>query len=409
VIKTSLAMSVTIALVAWPCRAPCEDLDAPNPRDVTVSKEYEFETQYFTLRFGGGILIDYVHFWQDADSEQQMNLFPESGIRDLRGLVSGRLLSPRLIYTLGYMLDVQANEWRFRQTGLKLSVPEIGGFLFLGRTKEGFSTNKFMVGYYGWFNERSAANDAFLPILADGIRWTASVLGGKLVYNVGAFADPLSDRESFNKNDWQLAGRAVWLPFTGSSPDRVLHLAAEVRYAGANDGVLQYRSKPEAFLAQSYAVDTGPFEASRSTMLGVEAYYVQGPFSSGLEYYFNQVSSGPENDPFFHGGDIFAAYLFTGETHPYRQEGGYFEDVKPACTFFSGCWGAWELAVRLSYVDLDSERITGGKFLRVTPLVNWYLTDVLRFEIGYGYGVLDRFDTVGATQFLQTRVQLQVK
>jgi hypothetical protein len=39
---------------------------------------------------------------------------------------------------------------------------------FLGRTKQGFSTNKFMVGYYGWFNERSAANDAFLPILADG-------------------------------------------------------------------------------------------------------------------------------------------------------------------------------------------------------------------------------------------------
>ena len=61
-----------------------------------------------------------------------------------------------------------------------------------------------------------------------------------------------------------------------------------------------------------------------------------------------------------------------------------------------------------SHVDLDSQLVSGGKFFRVTPLVNWYLTDNFRLEAAYGYGMLDRFDMSGNTQFFQTRLQLQV-
>lgn len=400
---------ITLAILALaPARGLCEDLDSPEIDDVTRSKKYEYEHEYFSLRLGGGALFDYARYGQDDDSEMQMMLNPESGIRDLRGLVSGMLFTKQLTYTAGLLYDAQAKEWRWRQTGLKLAVPALGGFLFVGRTKEGFSTNKFMVGYYGWFNERAAANDAFLPILADGARWTGTALCGQLVYNVGAYADALSEDESFNKNDWQTAARVVWLPLGTDSKAGLLHLVLEGRYAGSDDGFLQYRSKPESFFAQSQAVDTGKFAASRSTMGGAEAYYVHGPFSSGVEYFINQVTSKTASDPFFHGGEAFAAYLFTGETHPYRAGAGYFEDVRPASTFFSGGPGAWELAVRTSYVDLDSGPIEGGRFFRATALVNWYLTDTLRLEAAYGFGVLDRFGVVGETHFLQTRVQLQV-
>ncbi len=406
-----IAIAIVFAAVgSWPSTGVCEDLDAPEPKDVTASKAYDYEHEYFSIRLGGGLLLDYVHYWQDATSEQQMMLQPESGVRDLRGLVSGRIIWAPLRYTVGLLYDVQATKPKFRQTGLLLRLEDqLGGFLFLGRTKEGFSTNKFMVGYYGWFNERSAANDAFLPILADGARWTGSTAGGVLVYNVGAFADPLSDEESFNKNDWQVAARVVVLPCGGDANEGMLHLAVEGRYAGANDGFLRYRSKPESFLAQSQAVDTGAFEASRSTIAGLEAYYVHGPLSSGGEYFVNKVSSEPENDPFFHGGEIFAAYLFTGETHPYKAGAGYFEDVVPKKTFFSGGPGAVELALRASYIDLDSENIQGGRFFRFTSLVNWYLTSALRFEASYAYGALDRLDLTGHTHFIQTRIQVQVK
>ena len=68
-----------------------------------------------------------------------------------------------------------------------------------------------------------------------------------------------------------------------------------------------------------------------------------------------------------------------------------------------------ELALRASYVDLDSGPIQGGRFFRFTSIVNWYLTANLRLEASYAYGVLDRFDLVGNTHFLQTRIQFQVK
>jgi phosphate-selective porin OprO/OprP len=62
----------------------------------------------------------------------------------------------------------------------------------------------------------------------------------------------------------------------------------------------------------------------------------------------------------------------------------------------------------VSNLDLDGGSIQGGKFWRITPMANWYLTRYLRLEVAYGYGVLDRFGLKGATQFFQTRLQLAI-
>jgi phosphate-selective porin OprO/OprP len=409
----TLALIVTVAIIgSRPSPAVCEDLDAPDPEEEleAPSKAFQYDHEYFSIRFGGGLLNDYTHVEQDDDSEQQLpNLHSEIGIRDMRVLVSGRTPFKQLTYTTGYMYDANKNEWVFRQTGLKLTIPSLYGYFFFGRTKEGFSTNKLTVGYYGWFNERSAANDAFIPILADGVRWSGTNPGDTFVYNLGAFADRFSDKQTFNKNDWQFVARAVWLPLGKNTVDGLLHLAVEGRYAGDNDGVLQYKSKAEGFLLQSSAVDTGEFPATTSLMGGLEAYYLKGPFSSGTEYFLNKVQSSTAGDPFFHGGDVFAAYLFTGETHPYNGATGAFEDVRPKSTFFSGGPGAWELALRLSHVDLDDGSIEGGRLTKGTAHLNWYLNDVLRLEATYGYGVLDRFGTTGGIHVIQTRVQISIK
>jgi phosphate-selective porin OprO/OprP len=83
-------------------------------------------------------------------------------------------------------------------------------------------------------------------------------------------------------------------------------------------------------------------------------------------------------------------------------------NLKPRRPFASGGPGAWEIALRASYIDLDSGPINGGTFWRLTPAANWYVSENLRFEAMYGYGVLDRMDMSGATQFFQTRMQLSI-
>ena len=128
----------------------------------------------------------------------------------------------------------------------------------------------------------------------------------------------------------------------------------------------------------------------------------------GSEYYFNKVSAPQAGDPFFHGGEVFAAWIVTGETRPYNARGSYFEKISPASSVFSGGPGAWELVLRGSYSDLDDTSIKGGKFWRITPMANWHMSDNVRLEFVYGYGMLDRFQVHGATQFFQFRLQLQL-
>jgi phosphate-selective porin OprO/OprP len=379
--------------------------DEPKRRLVSWN---EYEGPYFTLRVGGGLLYDYADYIQDDESEEQLDLVPTVDLRDFRFLLKGRLkFLDRVSYTLGYMYDKSAEEWAFRQTGFLIDVPELMGNLFIGRTKEGFSTSKIMVGYQGWTNERATINDAFLPILADGLKWTGTIPSGKLVYNFGWFGDSLSQTESFNKNDMVVAARAVWLPLTGESDD-VLHLAIEGRFGDANDGFLRYRSRPEVFQAQTFAIDTGSFPAQHSNILGLEAYYRPGPWVFGMEYFFNWVASDERSDPFFHGGEIFAAYTLTGEVKPYHLKGAYFERLSPDQSVFEGGIGAWEAVLRFSYSDLDDGIIQGGKFWRITPMMNWHLSDNVRLEFVYGYGMLDRFDLEGGTHFFQSRIQFQL-
>ncbi|WP_413288067.1 OprO/OprP family phosphate-selective porin [Bdellovibrio sp. HCB337] len=366
----------------------------------------EFENDFLTMRFGYGFLVDTATYMQDEESRQQMDLEPKAYLRDLRFILKGRFKhAPRLSYSLGYMYDGNTEEWRFRQTGIMINVPEHNGDFFIGRTKETFSTSKIMVGYFGWTNERSTANDAFLPILADGLKWTGFGFGKKLVYSAGVFTNVMTPKvQSYAKNDHQVTAKAVWLPLKNTDSPSVLHLAMGLRHGVALQGNFQYRSKPESYSANTYAIDTGKFPGKASDMLGLEVYYQPGSLMFGSEYYWNQVTSAETQNPLFHGGEVFMSYLFTGEKHPYNER-GYFNAVVPSRSAFAGGYGALEFVLRYSYSDLDSKLIQGGRFWRITPMFNWYLSEFVRLEFVYGYSELDRFDLRGNTQYFQTRFQ----
>ncbi len=102
------------------------------------------------------------------------------------------------------------------------------------------------------------------------------------------------------------------------------------------------------------------------------------------------------------------AWIVTGETRPYNRSNAHFDRVSPARTPFSGGPGAWELVFRVSYSDLDDAAIDGGRFWRLTPLVNWHMSDNVRLELTYDWGMLDRFGLRGSTQFFGTRIQFQL-
>jgi phosphate-selective porin OprO/OprP len=369
----------------------------------------EWDLGFMTLHVGAGLLFDVAAYSQDSASREQFpNLNPEFRLRDARILLGGRFKTKRsFTWQAGVMYDAATYKWLVRQTGLMIAVPEIYSHFFIGRAKEGFSLNKVMVGYDGWSMERLPFTDATVPLLADGIKWLGYLPTSHVFWNLGAFTDALSEGQSFSSYNYQFVARAGWDPRASDTSGTLLHMAMNFRIGDANHDTLRLRSKPEAFPAL-YFIDTGPFAAASALTFGPELYYRPGRLLLGGEYYWQKVNSSQTGNPWFHGGEAVVSWITTGEVRSFNLAGNYFKEVSPDSTVMQGGPGAWAPLIKFSYSNLTNGPIQGGIFWRVTPMINWYVTDNIRLEFGYGYGVLTRFGTKGATQFFQSRLQLRL-
>ena len=369
----------------------------------------EWNLGFTTLRIGGGLLFDAVAYSQDSASERQFpDLAPQIKLRDFRFLLGGRFRTKRpFTWQAGIMYDAATSKWLVRQTGLMIAVPELHSHFFIGRAKEGFSLNKVMVGYDGWSMERLPFTDATVPLLADGIKWLGYLPRAHWFWNLGAFMDALSEGQSFSSYNYQFVARTGWVSATAEDRGNLLHAGMNFRIGQPNNDSLQLRSKPEAFPAP-YFIDTKKFPARSALAFGPELYYRAGRVLLGSEYYWQRVNSPETGNPWFHGGEAAVQWLTTGETRSYNMAGSYFREVSPDSTVIQGAPGAWGPLVKFSYSNLTNGPLQGGIFWRVTPMINWYLTDNLRLEFAYGYGVLTRTGTRGVTQFFQSRLQMRL-
>lgn len=387
-----------------------DESESETPRRQLI-KFNEYKGPYFTARQGGGYLHDYAAYWQDNDSKEQIDLENGFIMRDFRFVLKGRLgpdkMKHPITYSVGYMYDKPNKKWLFRETGLMFGVPELWGKFFIGRTKEGFSLNKVMVGYAGWTHERSTMSDATVPILGDGIKWLGFVPGPNIGWNAGYFFDKFNEDQAFSSYDHQVVTRLMWLPILSEKEKKLLHIGVNLRQGTVDKDTLQIRSRPESFQAP-YIVDSKKMHATQTFMYGGEIYYRAGPWLFGSEYWFQDVDSPENGNPVFHGGDVVATWLITGETRQYNTMGGFFHGISPKKTIFQGGIGAIEAVFRVSYIDLNDAKIKGGQFWRITPMVNWHMSDNIRLEFVYGYSELDRFGLIGGAQFLQSRIQFQL-
>ena len=191
-------------------------------------------------------------------------------------------------------------------------------------------------------------------------------------------------------------------------------------------------------------VDTGVIASDADYLMGLEMLYIRGPFSFQAEYGWNWLNNavgvvqnatstgfvplGSPQNYTFNGGYLQVAYTLTGENRAYDRRMGtlareYFGKPGPYTNAFlvrdeCGCliWGrgAWEIAGRVSYVNLNSgsglNRIQGGAMDGVGLALNWYLNTNLNVMFDWAYD--NRYDLpVGAvggyTSGFGTRVQFQ--
>ena len=178
--------------------------------------------------------------------------------------------------------------------------------------------------------------------------------------------------------------------------------------AGTPDS-LTLSDQPELRIDPTVLLNTGALGTAAHPVAGGRVYDLETAatwkslFWQG-EYYWYDVSRAglPEAD--FSGGYGQVSWTLTGESHTYNPQAASYYRIYPAHPFSlsDGQWGAWEIAARLDYVDLNSgftpgvalssdpEAVDGGTQHGFTAGLNWYPNDIVRFLLDYNHIDFDK-------------------
>lgn len=177
----------------------------------------------------------------------------------------------------------------------------------------------------------------------------------------------------------------------------VLYLADTGGAPGVNQARL--RDRVEVRIDPSRILDTGALnDVSSALVLSAEAAGTIGSFHAQGEYFDYSLSRFNQPDLHFKGGYVQAGYILTGESRKYSASSGSLGGVKPKNPFFwdqAGGIGAWEIAARYSYIDLNNKEVFGGTQKNITLGLNWYLNENMRVMFNWIHGQVDKTNIAG--------------
>jgi len=375
------------------------------PRDSTTDsgKKKLKPTANITVE----IQSDFAWFDQDANNIATVGEIPDGAFfRRARFGVFGELYE-----TVEYRLEFDfAGNARplFLDNWIALTNIPVVKNLIVGHYFEPFSLERYSPNRFITFTERSLA-DTFVPARNMGMMLYGNALDGRMAFAAGGFrsgSDDYGDDVSFNSG---YAGtvHATYLPWFeeyGQDNLRLLHLGGSASYRSTGDDPVNYSTRPSVRMRQQGVggvpvfVSTGDLDdASHVTLAGLEAAWVNGPFSLQSEVIMSEVNRRQNDNPRFLGGYVYGSWFLTGESRSYsptsilgRFREGIFQRTVPRSNVFdpnsgtgwTGC-GAIELAVRWAFIDLNDAGVNGGYLEDMTYGVNWYLNPYTKVMLNY--------------------------
>ncbi len=358
---------------------------------VTWNGGLAFQDDDVKITIGGRIDVDNTFASGDSDAEDSVgNLEDGSEFRRTRLAMAGELYDKQIQWKAEY--DFGGGEADFQDVYVQLNQLPVIDNVRVGYFKEPLGLEQTQSSKTVTFLERALPAD-LTPGRSTGIGTTQTFADKRVSLQAGVFRD---GTDSFGDADGdgsaavtaRLSGLALYQP----DHQRLLHLGAAVSHRSLDDDMLRFRARPEAHQLQRF-VDTGDFEADGVDIYGLEAAFVEGPFSAQAEYIRADVDSGSTGDPTFDGAYFYASYFLTGESRPYKKGAGALDRITPTEPFITKGEtkgkGAWEIAARWSTLDLEDADVTGGELEDFTLGLNWYLSRNHRWMLNYVRAEMD--------------------
>ena len=227
------------------------------------------------------------------------------------------------------------------------------------------------------FMERGLAVNALSERRGGGVsflrRTPSSILNGMLVlFN--------TSQDDLREKGQALVLHYVHSPIDVGGRDTDIHLGGSFSYRlNADEEYTQFRSRPEIGTMNTYFVDTGQISAADNILrTSLEASRVAGRLSWQTELLAGKVQRTGAETVTFRGAYVFVSWFLSNDSRNYRAGDGTFGPVTPNAPLFKGGRGAFELALRASYVDLTDKDVIGGKESNLSLGFNWYLNHKLR-------------------------------
>ena len=193
--------------------------------------------------------------------------------------------------------------------------------------------------------------------------------------------------------------RAVFLPVRTENFTWLLEGDYQRVITTPVDATFRLRDRPEVRVDPGLRIlDTGVLAnvtsadvISGGTAFAYSNFYFQG------EYFNYRLERSVGGDLDFDGGYVQASYTITGEARRYSESNGAFGGINPRKPFLygTGNWGAWEIAARYSYANLNDLTpavvVRGGEQKNYTLGLNWYPNQNIRFMFNWIHGEVEKF------------------
>lgn len=355
------------------------------------------KSKYPTVSVTGFFHADGLWFTQDTANREAVN-----GVHDVADFRRARLAAKGDVAdNVSYMIEFDfafPGRPSFMDVWLDISDLPIGHFR-VGQWRQPFCMDALTSVRELTFFER-ALPFAFVPFRQTGIGFYDTALDEHMTWAVSGYRFPTNVFGNvFGDDGYGVSVRVTGLLHSDPELNQNTHVGVAYTWNEPATGFTQIRTAPEVGFTQldfrdvdfevPFFVDTGQIPSHSYQVLGFELAQSFGPLvlQSELMYAWVGQTGGPS--VMFPGMYAQASYVLTGERREYNRNQGVFDGVNPANDFGKHGWGAWEVAARWSYLDLNDNNVLGGRLEDLTFGLNWYLNTFTKFQFQYVRSWLD--------------------